>query len=309
MASKPTRRSRSRSRRTSSKVWTVFSLVRALVAAVAREEGARHAAGRPPPARTRRRTRPTPTSTCGRPSSGRPSAAPPSALARMLASRRAANYYARPPATCRPSSRRTTRTPSAAASPSDAAAPRAGEGRGRAGTVERFQGRVALPGCPVGVPFAASCWSVGAAALRRSRWQISFLLVRELAAVVHQEAAHAGELVLLRGLHLDRQLLVREVGAGQLEGLGGLGLVLVDLAGVLVVPPRLELLDALFALVFLGLARCVVVSCHVLSPCPLRSSPAFGAPLVVSRLLSCRVGARLCTIDGRSARRSTHVSP
>jgi hypothetical protein len=86
---------------------------------------------------------------------------------------------------------------------------------------------------------------------------------------MHQEAAHARELVLLAWHHLDRQLLVREVGAGQLEGLGGFGLVLIDLAGVLVVPTRLELFDALFGLVFLVLARCVVVggqACVSFSP-------------------------------------------
>ena len=65
------------------------------------------------------------------------------------------------------------------------------------------------------------------------------------------------------GFDLDGQLLVGEVGAGQLERLGGLGLVLVDLAGVLVVTARLELFDALLGLVFLGLARGVVVGRHV----------------------------------------------
>src|SRR4029079_5620555 len=88
------------------------------------------------------------------------------------------------------------------------------------------------------------------------------LLVGELAAVVDQEAAHAGELVLLARHHLDRQLFVREVGSWQFEGLGRLGLVLVDVAGVLVMPTRLELFDALFGLVFLVLARCVVIGGH-----------------------------------------------
>src|SRR5699024_8232779 len=59
-------------------------------------------------------------------------------------------------------------------------------------------------------------------------------LVGQLAAVPDQEAAHAGELVGLLGLDLDRELLGGQVGPGQLEGLRGLGLVLVDLAGVLV---------------------------------------------------------------------------
>src|SRR4051812_8359989 len=94
------------------------------------------------------------------------------------------------------------------------------------------------------------------------------LLVRELAAVVHQEAAHAGELVQLLGLDLDGQLLVRQVRAGELEGLGGFRLVLVDLPGVLVVTARLELLEAVLVLLFLGLPRCVVVGCHSFSPAP-----------------------------------------
>src|SRR3954451_8282273 len=96
------------------------------------------------------------------------------------------------------------------------------------------------------------------------------LLVRELAAVVHQEAAHASELVQLLGLDLDGQLLVRQVGAGELEGLACLSLVLVDLPGVLVVPTSLELLEPVLVLLFLGLARCVVIGCHssLLLPSP-----------------------------------------
>src|SRR4029079_2781768 len=110
--------------------------------------------------------------------------------------------------------------------------------------------------------------------------------VGELAPVVHQETAHAGELVVLTRLHLDRQLLVGEVGTGKLERLSAVRLGLVDLAGVLVVPPSLELLDALFALLFVGLAWCVVVRCHVSSPCPLRSRRRSARRLLLSRLLS-----------------------
>src|SRR6185503_2379086 len=72
------------------------------------------------------------------------------------------------------------------------------------------------------------------------------LCIRQLAPVVDQEAAHAGELILLLGLHLDRKLLVGQVRTGELEGLGGFRLVLVDLAGVVVVATCLELFDALF---------------------------------------------------------------
>ena len=57
----------------------------------------------------------------------------------------------------------------------------------------------------------------------RPPWSLSavaadeLLLVGQLAAVVDQETAHAGELVLLLRLDLDRELLVRQVGTGQLE--------------------------------------------------------------------------------------------
>src|SRR6476619_5869442 len=98
------------------------------------------------------------------------------------------------------------------------------------------------------------------------------LAVHQLRAVVHQEAAHAGELVLLLRLDLDGQLLVGQVGAGELEGLSGLRLVLVDLAGVLVVPARLELLDRLFGLLVVVLARGVVIGRHPRS-CPPTSWP------------------------------------
>jgi hypothetical protein len=86
---------------------------------------------------------------------------------------------------------------------------------------------------------------------------------------VHEEAVHAGELVILLRLDLDSELFVRQVGTGKLERFGGLGLVLVDLAGVLVVAASLELLDALFGLFVLVLAWCVVVSRHDGSPLPL----------------------------------------
>src|SRR4051794_36077605 len=113
-------------------------------------------------------------------------------------------------------------------------------------------------------------------------------LLCDLAAVADQEAAGTGELVRLAREHPDRQLLVREVGAGQLERLRGLGLVLVDLAGVLVVTTGLELLDAVFVELFVGLAWGVVVSRH----------------LVPRRHLSCpgsagsADGQRMCTTCG-----------
>jgi hypothetical protein len=63
--------------------------------------------------------------------------------------------------------------------------------------------------------------------------ELAALLGGELAAVVHQEAAGAGELVRLLGDHPDGQLLARQVGPRQLEPLGLLGLVDVDARGAL----------------------------------------------------------------------------
>ena len=58
---------------------------------------------------------------------------------------------------------------------------------------------------------------------------------------------------------------MRKIGSRQLKRLRGLGFVLVDLAGVLLVATRLELLDAVFGLLFLGLAGGVVIGSHQLS--------------------------------------------
>src|SRR5690606_41758881 len=63
---------------------------------------------------------------------------------------------------------------------------------------------------------------------------LAALLGGELTAVVHQEAARARELVGLTRDHTQRQLLVGQVGTGQLEGLGEIGLVDVDAARGLV---------------------------------------------------------------------------
>src|SRR5690349_24040589 len=76
----------------------------------------------------------------------------------------------------------------------------------------------------------------------------------ELAAVVHQEARAAGELVRLLRDDLDGQFLVREIGSGQLEVLGSFGLILVDLARALLVTTRFQLLDRVLGMLVLGLA-------------------------------------------------------
>ncbi len=65
---------------------------------------------------------------------------------------------------------------------------------------------------------------------------------RELASVVHEEAAGAGELIGLARQHPDGEHLTGQVGPGQLERLGEIRLVLVDRAGLRLGPPCLELL-------------------------------------------------------------------
>src|SRR5579883_50109 len=85
----------------------------------------------------------------------------------------------------------------------------------------------------------------------------------QLAAVVNQEAARAGELVRLPWQDPDAQFLVGQVGAGKLDRL--LGLVAVHDAAALVHATRLEFLDAVLTDVVIGLTRGVIVSGH-LSP-------------------------------------------
>ena len=92
--------------------------------------------------------------------------------------------------------------------------------------------------------------------------------VGESRPVVDQEAVHASELVGLLGLDLHLELLVGQVGPGQLEGLRCLFLVVVDLAGVLVLAGRLQLIEGVFLGVEpLGLARSVVVGSDLGSLC------------------------------------------
>src|SRR4051812_12113501 len=89
----------------------------------------------------------------------------------------------------------------------------------------------------------------------------------ELTAVVHEEAARAGELVALLGQHADRQLLARQVCARQLERLVEVSFVDVDAARLRLGAPRLQLLEAVLTeVVGLGAAGLVVVGGHVLGP-------------------------------------------
>src|SRR5699024_3530494 len=89
----------------------------------------------------------------------------------------------------------------------------------------RHRGRPARPGAVLApCQPAAGCAGPGARtrgsgrALRAD--ELTAVLVGQLAAVVREEAARAGELVGLARQHPDRELLVAEVSPGQLEALG-----------------------------------------------------------------------------------------
>src|SRR4029453_11831670 len=58
-------------------------------------------------------------------------------------------------------------------------------------------------------------------------------------------------------------IFVGEVRAGKLKRFSRLGLVFVDLPRVLIVTASLELFDAVFIQFFIGLARAVVIGCHL----------------------------------------------
>jgi hypothetical protein len=87
---------------------------------------------------------------------------------------------------------------------------------------------------------------------------VTAVLGVQLAAVLDQQAAGAGELVLLTRQDLHRQFLTGEVRTGQLEALGGVGLLLIDAGGRrLLRAPGLQFLDRVGLEVLVGLARCV----------------------------------------------------
>src|SRR6185369_2693062 len=95
--------------------------------------------------------------------------------------------------------------------------------------------------------------------------QIAVALVGQLTAVVHQEAAPTPELVSLHRQHLDAELLVGEVGPGQLEVVRRVRLVDVHARRLGVGAARLQLLDAVFADLDLVTPWRVVVGRHPLS--------------------------------------------
>src|SRR5215203_1693132 len=98
----------------------------------------------------------------------------------------------------------------------------------------------------------------------------------------YQEAASAGELIRLARQHPNGELLVGEVRAWKFEGFGRLGLVFVNLAGVLVVTASLELFDAVFIQFFIGLARGVVIGRHLCLPGPEKPRSSSDSCAVIS---------------------------
>src|SRR3954447_4992601 len=97
--------------------------------------------------------------------------------------------------------------------------------------------------------------------------QPAALVGRELAPVVHQEAAGAGELVALLRQHADGQLLAGQVCTGELECLREIGLVDVDAARLRLCAAGLQLLEAVLSqVVSLRTAGLVVVGGHGQGP-------------------------------------------
>jgi len=105
----------------------------------------------------------------------------------------------------------------------------------------------------------------------------------ELAPVMHQEASRTGELICLARNHPEGQFLVGQVSTWQLQRLGNVVGIYVDRGRRLVKPASLEFLQAVLGQLIVGLARAVVVRCHV-GPTPPRSLCALrvtlGAPLL-----------------------------
>ena len=81
--------------------------------------------------------------------------------------------------------------------------------------------------------------------------------------MLHEEALDAGELVFLRGQDDHVEFEVGQVGSGQFEARGVVGVFVADGAGKLVRDALLQGLDRL-AVVF-GLAGCVVIGRHALT--------------------------------------------
>src|SRR5262245_60783856 len=95
---------------------------------------------------------------------------------------------------------------------------------------------------------------------------LAVLLASQPAAVMYQEAARTGELIILFRQHPDGELLTGQVGqvrTRQLEGLGELRLVDVDRAGLCLGAARLQFVERVFAqLVDIATSRRIVIGGH-----------------------------------------------
>src|SRR3954471_15220773 len=94
---------------------------------------------------------------------------------------------------------------------------------------------------------------------------LSLGLAGELAAVVHQEAARAGELVRLARQHAYGELLAGEIRPRKLERLGEVLLVDVHAAGLRLGASGLQLLERVLVEVLVN-AWAVVVGSHCVLP-------------------------------------------
>src|SRR5690606_4401768 len=98
--------------------------------------------------------------------------------------------------------------------------------------------------------------------------ELSVTFLRQLTAVVHEEAARARELVSLARQDAHREFFTRQVRPGQLHAFGDLVGVDVDGADALVYPARLQFLQAVLSQVVVCLAWAVVVGGHGSTPSP-----------------------------------------
>src|SRR5579875_156712 len=90
----------------------------------------------------------------------------------------------------------------------------------------------------------------------------------ELAPVMHQEAARAGELVRLPRDHPERKLLVGQIRPGKLQSLRRVVRIDIDRGRRLVHPPRLQFLQAVLSKILVRLSRAVVIGGHPAHPPP-----------------------------------------
>src|ERR1700736_274395 len=123
------------------------------------------------------------------------------------------------------------------------------------------------PACPSVTVFIARAVPESGRALPADK--LSLPVLSQLAAVVYQEAARAGELVRLPRDHAEGKLLIGQIGARELQRLRHVIGVDVNRARRLVHPAGLEFLQAVFCQVLVCLSRAVIVGGHPTHPPPL----------------------------------------